>query len=69
MKVSDVNACSFEQWYPLFSKVTIESEILPIPSEVLSYLRSDASLILPKECDEEDLSLQAQGTGFINYFL
>ncbi len=54
MLVKEVNSCSFDQWYPLFKKVTFKSIILPIPNEVLDYLRSDGSLVLPKECDGEN---------------
>ncbi len=44
-------ACSFPEWYEAFSKVTFPSVVLDLPEEVLSYLRSRESLVLPKECD------------------
>ncbi len=54
MLVKDVDACSFDRWYQQFKKVTFKSVILPFPNEVLDYLRSDGSLVLPKECDSSD---------------
>jgi hypothetical protein len=45
MLVKDINACSFDKWYPLFKSITFKSEIIPIPDEVLNYLRSDESLV------------------------
>jgi len=37
----------------MFKKVTFKTVILPIPNEVLDYLKSDGTLILPKECNED----------------
>lgn len=48
MKVDEVLACSFPHWYPEFSKITIRSEVIPVPDEVLAYLRSNSSVVLPK---------------------
>jgi len=45
--------CSFDNWYHNFEKVTIKSEILPIPDNVLSYLQDNGKLVLPSECDRE----------------
>ena len=45
--------CSIDQWYPLFKKFTHKTVILAIPNDVLDYLKSDGSLILPKECHED----------------
>lgn len=54
MLTKEVLWCSIDNWYPLFKKVTFKTVILPIPNEVLDYLKSDGSLILPKECDDQD---------------
>lgn len=54
MLTKEVLWCSIDQWYPLFKKITFKTVILPIPNEVLDYLKSDGSLILPKECDSND---------------
>uniref|UniRef100_A0A182JTL5 Uncharacterized protein n=1 Tax=Anopheles christyi TaxID=43041 RepID=A0A182JTL5_9DIPT len=42
-------ACMHVNWYELFRKNTIKSCIIPVPEDVLLYLRQDM-LILPKEC-------------------
>ena len=55
MKVDEVESCSFEQWYPEFSKVTFKSRILPLPQPVVDYLRSDGGIVLPVECDNDKL--------------
>ncbi|XP_037080134.1 cell division cycle protein 123 homolog isoform X2 [Pollicipes pollicipes] len=44
-KVSDVLACSFSSWYPLFEKVTMKSVWLPLPDEVAAYVRSDGTVV------------------------
>ena len=54
MLVSEVEACAFDQWYATFTKVTFESRILLLPKPVLAYLRSDAGIILPVECDQDN---------------
>ena len=54
MLTKEVLWCSIEHWYPLFKKVTFKTTILHIPNECIEYLRSDGSLILPLECNEED---------------
>jgi hypothetical protein len=53
MHVKDVLACSMPDWYPMFEKVTIRTEIVPLPHDVLEYLLDDGKLILPKECNKE----------------
>lgn len=49
------HACSIENWYEDFQDVTIRTNIVKIPQDVLSYFRDDL-MILPKECylDEND---------------
>uniref|UniRef100_A0A182Q9I2 Uncharacterized protein n=1 Tax=Anopheles farauti TaxID=69004 RepID=A0A182Q9I2_9DIPT len=42
-------ACMHINWYELFRKNTFRSCIIPVPIDVLDYLRKDM-LILPKEC-------------------
>ena len=54
MYAHEVDACAIDQWYNEFSKVTFESKILPLPKQVLDYLRSDAGIILPIECDQDN---------------
>lgn len=48
MKVDQILNCSFDKWYKLFEKVTIKSEIISIPENVLDYLRIGSTVILPK---------------------
>ncbi len=48
MKVEQVVNCSFDRWYTKFKHVTFKSEIIEITSDVLDYLRSDSTIILPK---------------------
>ncbi|XP_014213031.1 cell division cycle protein 123 homolog [Copidosoma floridanum] len=38
-------ACSFCQWYPLFSKNAVEAVILSLPDDVLKYVEHDAFLL------------------------
>ncbi|KAJ3082408.1 hypothetical protein HK100_009681 [Physocladia obscura] len=33
--------CAFAIWYPIFRRVTIKSEIIPIPADFLDYLHQD----------------------------
>jgi hypothetical protein len=46
---SDVEACSFQNWYPLFKDHTIKSVITPICNDIASYLLEDSTLVLPVE--------------------
>lgn len=46
------HACSIENWYEDFQDVTIPTNIVKIPQNVLQYLRADA-MILPSECYTE----------------
>ena len=48
-KMSQKYNCSFAAWYPNFKQVTIESTILALPKDVLKYLMSDDSLVLPAD--------------------
>lgn len=42
-------ACSFDNWYADFKKISIKSHCIDITAEVLQYLRDDM-IVLPKEC-------------------
>lgn len=42
-------ACMLVNWYDQFRKNTIKAQIVPVPDDVLEYLRQDL-VILPKEC-------------------
>ncbi|RNA08611.1 cell division cycle 123-like protein [Brachionus plicatilis] len=53
MKVNQILNCSFDKWYHLFENITIKSEIIPIPKNVLDYLRINSTIILPKSCQIE----------------
>ena len=48
MKVEQVINCSFDRWYNQFKDLTFKSEIIPITNDVLEYLKSDSTIILPK---------------------
>ena len=54
MLIEEVEACAFNNWYPLFKKVTFDSRILPLPDSVVDYLTSDTGIILPVECDSDN---------------
>jgi len=54
MLAKEVEWCSIDNWYSQFKKVTFKTVILPIPNEVLTYLKSDGSIILPKECENDE---------------
>ena len=53
MRVEEVMRCSLPAWYPMFEKVTFPTVCLPLPADVLEYLREDGSLVLPVECNSE----------------
>jgi hypothetical protein len=44
-----MEACSFQNWYPLFKDHTIQSVMIPICNNVVSYLLEDSTLVLPEE--------------------
>lgn len=46
---SELGACSFQNWYKSFAKISIKSICIKIPDEVKRYLL-DEIIILPKEC-------------------
>ena len=56
MLSKEVSWCSIDNWYHMFKKFTFKSVILPIPNDVLEYLKSDGPLILPKECEKDEES-------------
>lgn len=45
--------CSLPSWYSQFEKVTFSTVCIPLPGEVLDYLREDGLMVLPKECNNE----------------
>ena len=63
MKCEDVLACSLPEWYPKFSKSTFKSVILPLPQDVLTWLRSSETLRLPRECNDDNPKPQEQDDG------
>ncbi|XP_050101138.1 cell division cycle protein 123 homolog [Anopheles aquasalis] len=58
-------ACMLVNWYELYRKNTIKACIIPVPADVLAYLRQDM-LILPVECSNisSDVSDGHQTTHF-----
>lgn len=59
-KCDDLRACAYYNWFEDFSKITIKSVIIPIPTEIVEYLK-DEIIILPKECyDNETAETQDQ---------
>ncbi|XP_053696118.1 cell division cycle protein 123 homolog [Sabethes cyaneus] len=60
-------ACMLASWYEQFEKNTIKSFIIPIPDEVLNYLRQDL-VILPKECANLNSTSDASGTKHFNSY-
>jgi hypothetical protein len=48
MKIKHVLECQFGEWYPQFKHITIESEIIPLESEFLSWIR-DAKFLTTDE--------------------
>jgi hypothetical protein len=44
-----MEACSFQNWYPLFKDHTVQSIIIPICDNVVSYLLENSTLVLPEE--------------------
>lgn len=61
-ELSDLINCSYQNWYEAFRKNSIKSFVLPIPSEVLNYLKQDF-FILPKECAPVGCSSSASYIG------
>lgn len=47
---SQLKVCSIGSWYNEFKKISIKTQLLPIPPNVLQYFRDDM-IILPKECE------------------
>ncbi|KAJ3067721.1 hypothetical protein HDU98_009068 [Podochytrium sp. JEL0797] len=67
LTIDHVMNCSFEAWYPTFKRITLKSEVIPIPAEFLAYLDQDGvflpldsngmpqpSYVTPKEDDDSD---------------
>jgi hypothetical protein len=48
-EISDLMTCSYHNWHENFKKHCIKSHCLPIPDNVLNYLKQDL-FVLPTEC-------------------
>lgn len=59
-------ACMLVNWYDQFKKNTIKSYIIPIPEDVIIYLRQDL-VILPKECSNTTSSTDTKTKHFNSY--
>ncbi|KXJ70688.1 hypothetical protein RP20_CCG022758 [Aedes albopictus] len=59
-------ACMFVNWYGQLKKNTIKSFVIPIPDDVLAYLRQDL-VILPKECSTLHSSEDTKTKHFNSY--
>lgn len=46
----ELAACSLTNWLPRFEKITIATVTIPLPADVLAYLREE-TIVLPVECD------------------
>ncbi|XP_055543995.1 cell division cycle protein 123 homolog [Wyeomyia smithii] len=64
---SEKAACMLSSWYEQFEKNTIKSYIIPIPDDVLEYLRQDM-VILPKECANLNSTSDASETMHFNSY-
>ena len=53
MKIEEVLQCALPNWYERFEKVTFPTVVVPIPGDVLEYLKDNGSLVLPMECNRE----------------
>lgn len=51
--------CSFSNWYHVFEKISLEAEIVEIPSDVMKYLEHDAFL-LPIEATRNATSAETE---------
>lgn len=58
--------CMFVNWYEQLKKNTIKSYVIPIPDDVLAYLRQDL-VILPKECSQLHSSEDTKTKHFNSY--
>jgi len=47
---NQLKLCSIGSWYNDFKKISIKTQLVPIPADVLKYLRADM-IMLPKECE------------------
>lgn len=61
-EISDLANCSYHNWYETFRKHCIKSVVIPIPPNVLKYLR-DEFFILPKECSLSEGSSSSKFVG------
>lgn len=61
MRVSDVLQCSILNWYENFKEYTIQSLILPLPQDVLAYLKEKGTVVLPQGCHPGQLGSSSIG--------
>lgn len=50
MKIEQVQNCSFKEWYSAYKSITVNSTVLDLSDEFISYLKSDG-VILPQGCE------------------
>ncbi|XP_055613298.1 cell division cycle protein 123 homolog [Uranotaenia lowii] len=59
-------SCMTVNWYDKFKKNTVKSFVIPVPEDVLAYLRQDL-VILPKECSKLSTSGSTKTKHFNSY--
>jgi len=60
---ADVESARASKWYPLFRKVTMASEIIPLPQEFSAYMTASGPLVLPR-CPA-DMELHSSDPRFV----
>ncbi|XP_040574925.1 translation initiation factor eIF2 assembly protein [Lepeophtheirus salmonis] len=53
MQIPEVQQCDISSWLKDYSHLTFPTNLIPIPCEVITYLNTDSTLILPLECDAD----------------
>lgn len=61
----DLRTCAYFNWCEKFSKITVKFDIIPIPKDVVEYLK-DEIIILPKECYKLDEEAEDEGNDTLN---
>lgn len=62
--VQEINACSFTNWYPVFSKHALPGQIIPLSTEFVNYLQQDTGLFLPKSVTKKRKVICEQGDDY-----
>ena len=52
MAVEDVAWCSIHNWFPIYAKNSIKTKIVPLPRDVVEYLKAD-TIVLPGAAPED----------------